>query len=68
VNAEDIRQAINPRLNRLLLFGQMAMSESQFKAFRKLVLDELGNSGLHQDLDRLLSKEKQQERQGKERS
>jgi hypothetical protein len=31
----------------VLTYGEMSMSESQFKAFRKVVLDLYGGNGLH---------------------
>jgi hypothetical protein len=49
---ETVKRLINQRLNRVLLFGQSAMTESQFQAFRKLVLDEFGQSGLAAELER----------------
>lgn len=67
MNADDIRQAINPRLNRVLKIAAAALPDSQFKAFRSVVLDEFGNSGLAKDLERLMTKAKQQERQGTDR-
>lgn len=50
-----ILEALNPRKNKLLLFAQMAMSQSQFIAFRALLLDELGQRGLERDLVRILA-------------
>jgi hypothetical protein len=49
---ETVKRLINQRVNRVLLFGQSALSESQFEAFRKLVLDEFGRSGLATELER----------------
>lgn len=50
----DIKALIEPRKNNILLGAEMAMPESQFKAFRKFFLDELGNNGFYADLERLL--------------
>ncbi|RNC67412.1 MAG: hypothetical protein ED859_14765 [Desulfuromonadales bacterium] len=55
VTKEHIDNLINPRLNRVLLIVQTALSESQFQACRKLILDEFGKSGLGKELDRLFS-------------
>ena len=62
VNKELIIQAVNGHTNRILLFAQAALPKEQFLAFRKLVLDEMGNSGLGKDLDRILGQYPQQER------
>ena len=37
---------INARLNRVLLIAQASLSEHQYEAYRKLILDEFGRSGL----------------------
>lgn len=38
--------ALNECRRKILLYAQSALPESQFEAFRKLVLNELGKSGL----------------------
>lgn len=53
VSKEAITGLINGRLKRVLLIAQAALPESQFQAFRSLVLDEFGNSGLLRDLESL---------------
>lgn len=55
---ETIKRLINQRVGRLLLFGQSALNETQFQAFRKLVLDEFGRSGLAAELDRVLQEQR----------
>ncbi len=50
---EAITRLINQRLNRVLLFAQSALGQNQFEAFRKLVLDEFGRSGLETELERM---------------
>jgi hypothetical protein len=66
---EDINILLAKRKSRILDFAQMALQESQFKAFRKLFLHELGNSGFLSDLDRLLANNSHSpERQGKGRN
>jgi hypothetical protein len=45
---------LNMRKHQILPYAQVAMTEHQFKAFRGLVLDELGKEGLESDLSKLL--------------
>jgi hypothetical protein len=52
---------LNERKNRLLQYAQVGMSQSQFEAFRKLLLDELGKNGYEKDLEEVLQ---HTERQG----
>ena len=54
---------INARLNRVLLIAQASLSEHQFKAYRTLVLDEFGRSGLASELEELL-RSARKDRQG----
>ena len=58
VDREHIDRLINSRLTRLLLVAETALPASRFQAFRKIVLDEFGKSGLGKELDRTFSKEK----------
>jgi len=46
---------LNPRKNRVLHYAQIAMSEHQFVAFKKLFLDEFGERGLESELKPLLN-------------
>lgn len=46
---------LNTCKSKILTYAQVAMTEHQFKAFRSLVLDELGKNGLESELDRLLN-------------
>ena len=48
--SETLAPLINARVNRVLLVGQSSLPESQFVAFRKLVLDEFGERGLLADV------------------
>jgi len=43
---ESILAAINRRINRILTVAESALTERQFRAFRKVVLDEFGYDGL----------------------
>jgi hypothetical protein len=63
VSNETLTRLINIRLTKLLRFAEAAIPEGQYKAFRSLVLDEFGNSGLLRDLE-TLSKQDVVERQG----
>ncbi len=54
VIVDVIRDLLNVRKGRLLLFGEAAMPPTQFQAFRKLLLNELGEAGLEQDLVRVV--------------
>lgn len=58
-----IRDLINKRLNKVLLFAESSLPRSQFLAFRKLTLDEFGKSGIEKELEWL----SRSTREGKER-
>ena len=45
---------LNTRKNRILLIAQSSLPEHQFQAFKKLLLNELGERGLEQELKSLL--------------
>lgn len=62
VTKDEIVQLINSRLNRVLTFAEAALQPSQFRAYRKLVLDEFGKSGLGKDLERLIGNRPRKER------
>ena len=55
VNREQIDRLLNAKLTRILDIAKAALPDSQFQAYRKLVLDEFGRSGLGKELDRLYS-------------
>lgn len=50
----EIDKIISERRKNILTYAEMALPESQFRAFRKQVLDELGNKGLLSDLEAVL--------------
>lgn len=50
--------ALDRRKNNVLLVAQAAMPDSQFQAFRKIVLNELGKSGFQQELEDTLRRSK----------
>lgn len=68
VSKEDIEQALNPHLNRVLLVAEAALSASQFLAFRKLALDAFGKNGFGKDLDRLYRNTMERNGMGRNRS
>ena len=53
VNLDEIHGAIRPRMAQVLLLAQSSLPPAQYEAYRKLVLNEFGNSGLVKDLQRL---------------
>jgi len=55
VNKDQIIQLVNPRLNHILRVAESSLHPGQFKAFRKLTLDDFGENGLRKDLDKLFS-------------
>jgi hypothetical protein len=59
---------LNARKNKILTIAQSSLSEHQFKAYRSLVLDELGKEGLESELTKLLDEGKHpvRNRQGQE--
>ena len=61
IDLETVRDLIKPRMKRILDFGELALPPGQFAAFRKLVLDEFGRSGLESELERA-SRERRAER------
>ena len=55
-------ELLNARKNRVLLVAQSSLTESQFKAFRQIFLDEFGKSGLEKDLEKVLAEKQRKER------
>lgn len=45
-----ILELLNMRKHNILLLAESALPQSQYKAFRKLFLNELGDKGLEADL------------------
>jgi hypothetical protein len=64
VTKEQIEQLISPRVNHVLLIGQASLSESQFQAYRKLILDTFGKNGLGKDLDKIFCSQLHKARDG----
>lgn len=53
-----ILDALDRRKNNVLLAAQAALPDSQFQAFRKIVLNELGKSGFQRELEDALRRNK----------
>lgn len=51
----DILALLNQRKSRVLRIAEAALPETQFRAFRGLLLDEFGREGLERDLERLMA-------------
>jgi len=62
VTLQTILAAINAHKNPVLLFAQAALPEQQFKAFKKLFLNEFGEKGLEGKLAKLYAEDRQRER------
>lgn len=58
----EIERCISKCQGRILTLAQAALPDSQYQAFRTLVLDEFGKRGLASELDKLFadSKHKQE--------
>ena len=56
---------LNQRKNRVLRIAEAALPETQFRAFRGLLLDEFGRDGLERDLERLIAERDEGNGQGR---
>lgn len=65
VTVAALLDLLNARKNRVLLYAQAALPQSQFDAFKKLFLDEFGRSGLEGQLVKL-DADSRQARSGQE--
>ena len=61
---DQLLEAVNARKNRALGMAEAALPESQFRAFRRLFLDEFGRNGLETELARIVAED--QKRRGTE--
>lgn len=64
VSKDDILEALNPRLNRLLSIVELIAPEPKFQVCRKLILEEFGREGFGKDLEALLARRNGTERHG----
>jgi len=53
IRLETILNLIRPRMKRVLQFAEASLPGDRYPAFRKLVLDEFGRSGLETELERV---------------
>jgi len=65
---QTLLELLNARKNRVLLIAESSLPESQFRAFRKLLLCEFGEKGLEGDLQRIYAEDRNQgmDRNGRE--
>ena len=68
VSKAQIFELVNYRVTRILLVAQSSLPGSQFQAFRTLVLNEFGRSGLERELERLEGQRGSEEWDGKGRN
>ena len=57
-------ELINARKTRVLQVAEAALSESQYRAFRHIVLDEFGRSGLEKELAQMFKHDGNPDRHG----
>ena len=62
VELDEVLGAIDRRKGNILLFAEAAMLPHAFIAFRKLLLNELGNSGLGKELQVLFAADRKKAR------
>lgn len=65
MNLAAIFALLNQRKNRVLRIAEAALPETQFRAFRGLLLDEFGREGLEKDLERLAAEREHWNGQGR---
>jgi hypothetical protein len=56
IDRRDITNLLNPTKSQILTLAEAALPPSQYRAFRKLVLDEFGRNGLESELYDLVNK------------
>ncbi len=57
-----IIELLDARKNRVLLVAQSSLPESQYKAFRKIFLNEFGKGGLEKELEKVIAEKQHKER------
>lgn len=60
--SQAIVERLNSRKSKILLVAQAMLPESQFKAFRQVLLDELGKGGFEKELERVIAEKQHKER------
>ena len=62
VSKEEILEVVRVSLiGPILQYAEASLPECQFKAYRKLVLDQFGEKGFGKEMDKLLKSKRQQE-------
>ncbi len=62
VSKEEILEVVRVSLiGPILQYAEASLPECQFKAYRKLVLDQFGEKGFGRELDKLFLNKKQRE-------
>ena len=56
MTVRDIIKIYSAVQRKILLFGETAMGDAKFQAFRKLVIEEFGHGGTKDKLQRLFDK------------
>ena len=64
VTLTAILELLNPCKNRVLRIAEASMPAAQFKAFRRLFLDEFGKNGLERELVKVFVESQDKDRQG----
>ena len=54
VTKEQITQLLNARVKKILDLAELSLPKDKFPLFRKLTLDEFGESGFGKELERVL--------------
>ena len=64
MSKDDILEALNPHLTRVLDVVALVAPDQKFQVCRKLILDEFGREGFGKDLEALLARRNGMERHG----
>lgn len=64
--AQSVLSLLNARKAKVLLIAEAALPQSQYQAFRKLFLNEFGQSGLESELVRVIAESNRENRNGQE--
>lgn len=64
--AQSVLNVLNARKAKVLLIAEAALPQTQYLAFRKLFLNEFGQSGLEGELVRVIAESNKEDRHGQE--
>lgn len=59
---QTLLELVNVRKSRVLLIAEASLPESQYRAFRKLLLCEFGEKGLEGELQKIYAEDRNQVR------